>query len=57
MFRRQELARFLGISDRQLQRLRERGELPRPILISERVLCWRRRDIDAWLLSREVAGR
>jgi len=55
--RREQLAGDLGISTQHLQRMRERGELPRPVQISERVIGWRRSVIEKWLAEREAVAR
>lgn len=44
--------RGLVSSRAQARRLWERGEFPRPVHLSERVIAWRESEIDAWIASR-----
>ena len=43
-----EAGRFLGLTDRTMQALRQRGGSPRYISISSRCLRYRRIDLKAW---------
>ncbi len=45
-----DLAQRLGLSERTVRRLRQRGELPRGIEIAS-VIRWRPEEIDAWLAA------
>jgi len=47
-----ELAQLLGISLRQLRRLRARRELPAPLVLGDRTLRWRLTDVERWLAQR-----
>lgn len=51
-FSRPEAARYLGISARTLEGWAVRGGGPRMLKLGSRVV-YRRRDLDAWLASRE----
>ena len=51
-FSRPEAARYLGISARTLEGWAVRGGGPRMLKLGSRVV-YRRRDLDAWLATRE----
>ena len=44
-----DLEEILGISPRQVFRLKAAGELPRPFRVGSRGVRWRPREIDRWL--------
>lgn len=48
---RDQLADYLQVDRRTLQRLEREGALPRPLRIAGRIDRWRQQDIDAWLQS------
>lgn len=54
-FSRPEAARYLGISVRTLEGWAVRGGGPRMLKLGSRVV-YRRRDLDAWLATRERAS-
>ena len=43
-----DLAVLLGVNERTVRRMYQRGDLPRPLAVSG-PLCWTRRSIAAWL--------
>jgi len=45
-----QLAKRLGVSRRQIHKLRAMGKLPREIRIN-RSLRWKSSDLDAWILN------
>jgi predicted DNA-binding transcriptional regulator AlpA len=49
LMRARELRDFLNISPSTLWRLRQKRSFPKPIVISERILAWRKSEIDNWL--------
>lgn len=51
-----DLARVLGVDDRTVRRMRERGDLP-PAIDLGSVLRWRSDDIDQWIADRTEASR
>lgn len=53
ILRPRRLAEHLGVSLTTLWRMRQRGELPRPIRISAGAVGWRLSKIEAWLSERE----
>jgi excisionase family DNA binding protein len=54
-FARPEAAKYLGISARTLEGWAVRGGGPRMLKLGSRVV-YRRRDLDAWLATRERAS-
>ena len=46
---RQEVVNLLRIDPRTLRRLEREGSIPSPIVIGERTLRWRRREIEKYL--------
>jgi excisionase family DNA binding protein len=54
-FSRDEAARYLGISRRTLEGWAVRGGGPRMLKLGSRVV-YRRRDLDAWVTTRERAS-
>ncbi len=46
-----DAAAFLGISLRKLYELRSTGELPPPVRLSERIVRYRRADLEAYVES------
>jgi predicted DNA-binding transcriptional regulator AlpA len=51
-----EVASALGVSIWTLDRWRKQGKFPKPIRLTDRSpLMWRVRDIDAWLIKRQLA--
>lgn len=55
IFRRREVERYTKLSKATLYRLIRAGTFPRPIRLGERAVGWLRKEIDAWLASRERA--
>ena len=49
LMRARELRDFLNISPSTLWGLRQKRSFPKPIVISERILAWRKSEIDNWL--------
>jgi predicted DNA-binding transcriptional regulator AlpA len=52
---RKQVAEFLGISLRTLQRMESRGEIPGRIRVSDRIYGYRQSTIDRFLASRTAA--
>lgn len=48
------LVRYLDLSLRSIQRLREAGDFPAPVQLTGTLLRWRRADIDMWLAQRSA---
>lgn len=56
IIRRNELAKQLQVSEVTIWRMEKRGDLPKRVNISERVVGWLKSDIEQWLESKkEVA--
>lgn len=51
-----EVCRLLRISKPTLWRLRRVGEFPEPTELTDRVIAWRRSEIETWLSERRTAG-
>jgi predicted DNA-binding transcriptional regulator AlpA len=49
LMRARELRDFLNVSPSTFWRLRQKRSFPKPIIISERILSWRKSEIDNWL--------
>ena len=64
--RKQQAERFLGWDDlfergffksrTQGRRLWEKGQFPRPVHLSERVIGWKESEIEEWVASRPAVG-
>lgn len=52
IIRKADLKREVGLSPTTVWRLERAGKFPRRIKISEHVVGWLRRDIEAWLEER-----
>lgn len=48
---KRELARLLSMSERSIDRLRDAGRLPRPILLAGKLLRWDRALIERWVAA------
>jgi prophage regulatory protein len=57
ILRPRELASYVGLSLATLWRLRRAGSLPEPLRLSKNCVGWRTSVVDAWLASRDEAGR
>lgn len=55
VLRKRQLCELLGISPATLDRLRVRGDFPRPIILSVQSIAWTIESIDTWLSTRAVA--
>jgi predicted DNA-binding transcriptional regulator AlpA len=49
LIRARELRDFLNVSPSTLWRLRQKNSFPKPLIISERIIAWRKSEIDNWL--------
>jgi predicted DNA-binding transcriptional regulator AlpA len=49
LIRARELRDFLNVSPSTLWRLRQKSSFPKPLIISERIIAWRKSEIDQWL--------
>jgi predicted DNA-binding transcriptional regulator AlpA len=56
LLRKRELAALLKVSPWTVDRWRRRGDFPLPLWISPHTPAWRRRDVLAWLSSRQHGG-
>lgn len=45
-------AKFKGLGDTTMRKLRKKGEFPQPRYISEKVLRWPKAEIEAWIAKR-----
>jgi len=54
LFGTREVAAFLAVSQRTIERMVASGEFPPPIRISPGRTRWRQVDVDAWLESRRA---
>jgi prophage regulatory protein len=52
-----DLCRLLRISKPTLWRLRRTSDFPEPTNVAERVIAWRRLEIEDWLRSRSTVSR
>jgi predicted DNA-binding transcriptional regulator AlpA len=52
-----DVCRLLRISKPTLWRLRRANAFPEPTELTDRVIAWRRSDVEAWLRARDQAGR
>jgi predicted DNA-binding transcriptional regulator AlpA len=53
----QAVAELLGCSPRTVWRLRDRGAIPAPIILSSGVVRWRREALLQWLDELQPSGR
>ena len=51
LLRPQDVLKVLGISRTTLARWRAAGRFPKPIRLGERILAWRRVDVESWIDS------
>ncbi len=56
MLDRRGLAHYIGVSVRTVDRMIERGELPRPRRAADRILRWLRTEVDEAISRWPVAG-
>jgi predicted DNA-binding transcriptional regulator AlpA len=52
LIRARELCQILQVSNSTLWRMRQRGELPKPIQLSKGIIAWEREVICNWLAER-----
>jgi predicted DNA-binding transcriptional regulator AlpA len=52
-----DVCRLLRISKPTLWRLRRANAFPEPTELTDRVIAWRRSDVEAWLRARDERGR
>ena len=55
VLRKRQLCEILGISPATLDRLRARGDFPRPIILSVQSIAWTVESIEEWLSTRAVS--
>lgn len=53
---RQQLAEHLGVTEGAVMQMAQRGTGPRFVKISERIVRYRRADVDEWLEQRVVSS-
>ena len=56
IIRRAQLPDILGISKSTIDRLRNSGDFPAPLLLGQQALGFLRTDIENWLLARTRAA-
>lgn len=56
VLRIEQVAELLGCSTKHVQNLQKAGELPPRTRVSDRIIGWRERDLEAWLTSRREEG-
>ncbi len=56
ILRAADVCRLLGVSNPCLYRMMKRGEFPRGIKLSVRVVGWKREDVLAWIEERQTAS-
>lgn len=49
LLRATDVARLLSVSVRTVWRLRDSGELPRPVRIPRNLICWRKADVEKYV--------
>ncbi|MCK4414548.1 MAG: AlpA family phage regulatory protein [Candidatus Eisenbacteria sp.] len=57
ILRRKETCRFVGLSDSTIRRLEIRGKFPRRVKLTERLIGWRRCDLEAWVQARRAPAQ
>ncbi len=56
ILRAKAAARYLGLSNSTLSKLRMSGSGPAYVKASPRMVLYLQRDLDAWLLARRIGG-
>lgn len=56
LINKHELAALLAVTPRTIDRWRSSGHFPPAIALSDRIVVWRRADIDAWLTVKVEAS-
>jgi predicted DNA-binding transcriptional regulator AlpA len=51
VFRRHDLARLTGFSERTIDRMRRKGTVPPPDVSASRLIGWRAATVERWLDS------
>jgi prophage regulatory protein len=46
----------LGLSPSSIYRLLAKGDLPKPVQLTDRAVAWRSAEIDEWIASRQPAN-
>lgn len=52
-YRRKEVEDLTGLSCRQIYRLMDQGEFPRPVKMSANIVAWKEGDLSGFLESRK----
>lgn len=52
-----DMCRLRRISKPTLWRLRQTHEFPEPTEVTDRLIAWRRSEVEAWLRTRHIAGQ
>ncbi|MEX0328424.1 MAG: helix-turn-helix transcriptional regulator [Ruegeria sp.] len=52
-YRRKEVEDLTGLSCRQIYRLMDQGEFPRPVKMSANIVAWKESDLGSFLESRK----
>ncbi|WP_171209608.1 MULTISPECIES: AlpA family transcriptional regulator [unclassified Ruegeria] len=55
-YRRKEVEDVTGLSGRQIYRLMDRGEFPRPVKMSANIVAWKESDLSSFLESRKAVA-
>ncbi len=56
LLRRPDVEMRTGLSRSSIYAHMQRGQFPRPRRIGRQAVAWRESDIQAWILSRDLAG-
>jgi predicted DNA-binding transcriptional regulator AlpA len=51
---KKDLAAICRVAPWTIDYWRGRGKLPPPVILSDKVVCWRKADIEKWLLERQA---
>lgn len=52
LLRRPQVEARTGLSRSTIYDWIKRGQFPKPVALSTRLVCWRQSDVDAWIASR-----
>ncbi|MEX0349860.1 MAG: helix-turn-helix transcriptional regulator [Paracoccaceae bacterium] len=55
-YRRKEVEELTSLSCRQIYRLMDQGEFPRPVKMSANIVAWKESDLSAFLDSRKAVA-
>ncbi|MEX0319032.1 MAG: helix-turn-helix transcriptional regulator [Ruegeria sp.] len=55
-YRRKDVEDLTGLSGRQIYRLMDQGDFPRPVKMSQNIVAWKEGDLKSFLESREATA-